>query len=86
MTNSFLPERESKTESRFYYDTEPLSLGPVTIEALICSLVGLLLVSALSTLLVSLSLWTILFALIGLGSGFLVAHYHFPADNQTNFR
>lgn len=65
-----------------------IECGPLTYvispfsESLTGAFIGLVVLSAFSTLFVSLSLWTILFAIIGSGTGFLVAYYGFSVKQK----
>ncbi|EHH69032.1 zinc ribbon domain-containing protein [Gluconobacter morbifer] len=54
--------------------------GPRLIESSICAFAGMVLLSAISTLLLPISLWTVVFAAAGLGAGFLFSHNRFGGD------
>lgn len=50
------------------------------IESAICAFAGMVLLSAVSTMLLPISLWTIVFAAAGLCAGFLFSHNRFGGD------
>ncbi|MCP1236112.1 DUF2089 domain-containing protein [Gluconobacter kondonii] len=54
--------------------------GPRLLESAVCAFAGMVLLSAVSTLLLPISLWTIMFAAIGLVAGFLFSHNRFSGD------
>ncbi|QDH17257.1 hypothetical protein [Swingsia samuiensis] len=56
------------------------TFGPMPHETALYSILGMILLTCASTLLHPLSLWTIIFAFIGLGAGFLFAHNRFAAE------
>ncbi|GBD56589.1 hypothetical protein [Gluconobacter wancherniae] len=58
--------------------------GPTHIESAVCALAGLIILPALSTLILPVSLWTIIFAGVGLASGFLFSHNRFGGDRWLN--
>ncbi|GBR08029.1 hypothetical protein [Gluconobacter frateurii] len=54
--------------------------GPRLIESGICAFAGMVILAAISRLLMPMSLWTIIFAVVGLCAGFLFSHNRFGGD------
>lgn len=54
--------------------------GPRHIESAVFAFAGMVLLAAISTLILPISVWTIVFAAVGLGAGFLFSHNRFGGD------